>query len=45
MLSLADRREEDAFPFRARFAIVRARVKHVSTWHELWTDLIYLVRG
>jgi len=45
MLSLVDRRDADDFPFHARFAIVRARVKYVSSWREFWEDVVYLVRG
>lgn len=39
----AARRRAMAFPFRARWAIVKGR--HRFTWHELWVDLVYLMRG
>jgi hypothetical protein len=39
----ADRRALQAWPFRNRWLIVKARER--STWREVWYDLLYLLRG
>lgn len=39
----AERRRLMHFPLRNRWLIVKARTR--VSWREVWTDLVYLLRG